>query len=159
LTLLLIAGLGGAPAAEITLTLALPYTVYILCDEMLGFSGVVATAAAGLTVSAYGPSTFRPQVWRFLNELWQQLVFWAGSLVFLLASMLVPRLLIGMTKWDCVLILIASVAGLVARGAVVFGMLPILAFTKLSPPVPTPFKATWSGAACVALLLWRSRWP
>ncbi|GBR15049.1 cation:proton antiporter [Gluconobacter frateurii] len=147
LTLLLIAGLGGAPAAEITLTLALPYTVYILCDEMLGFSGVVATAAAGLTVSAYGPSTFRPQVWRFLNELWQQLVFWAGSLVFLLASMLVPRLLIGMTRWDCVLILIASVAGLLARGAVVFGLLPILAFTKLSPPVPTPFKATmvWGG--------------
>ncbi|MBF0850504.1 MAG: cation:proton antiporter [Gluconobacter potus] len=147
LTLLLIAGLGGSAASEVTLTLALPYAVYILCDEMLGFSGVVATAAAGLTVSAYGPSTFRPQVWRFLNEMWEQLVFWAGSLVFLLAAMLVPRLLIGMTKWDFVLILIASVAGLIARSAVIFGMLPLLAITKLSPPVPNPFKATmaWGG--------------
>ncbi|GBD55686.1 cation:proton antiporter [Gluconobacter wancherniae] len=147
LTLLMIAGLGGAPAAEMSLTLALPYAVYILCDEMLGFSGVVATAAAGLTVSAYGPSTFRPQVWRSVNEMWEQLVFWAGSLVFILAAMLVPRLLIGMTRWDCVLILIATAAGLIARGAVVFGLLPILAFTKLSPPVPNPFKATmvWGG--------------
>lgn len=147
LTLLLIAGLGGSAAAEITLTLALPYTVYILCDELLGFSGVVATAAAGLTVSAYGPSTFRPQVWRFLQEIWEQLVYWAGSLVFLLAAMLVPRLMIGMTRWDCVLILIASVAGLLARAAVVFGMLPLLAITKLSPPVPNPFKLTmvWGG--------------
>ncbi|GBQ83015.1 Na+/H+ antiporter [Gluconacetobacter johannae DSM 13595] len=147
LTLLLITTIGAAPAAEITLTVALPYIVYIVCDEFLGFSGVVATAAAGLTLSVYGPSTFRPQTWRFLEELWQQLVFWAGSLVFVLASMLVPRLLVGMTRWDCVLILIATGAGLLARGAVVFGLLPVLAATRLSPPVPTPFKVTmvWGG--------------
>ncbi|MBB2202435.1 cation:proton antiporter domain-containing protein [Gluconacetobacter tumulisoli] len=147
LTLLLITTIGAAPAAEITLTVALPYIVYIICDEFLGFSGVVATAAAGLTLSVYGPSTFRPQTWRFLDELWQQLVFWAGSLVFVLASMLVPRLLVGMTRWDCVLILIATGAGLLARGAVVFGLLPVLAATRLSPPVPTPFKVTmvWGG--------------
>jgi len=147
LSLLLIAGLTGLPAAEITLTLALPYIVYIVCDELLGFSGVVATAASGLTLSAYGPSTFRPQTWRFLNELWEQLVFWGSSLVFVLASMLVPRLLIGMNRWDCVLILIASAAGLIARAAVVFGILPLLAATKISPPVPNPFKTTmvWGG--------------
>ncbi|GBQ69062.1 Na+/H+ antiporter [Ameyamaea chiangmaiensis NBRC 103196] len=147
LTLMMMAALGGAPAAEITLTVALPYIVYILCDDFLGFSGVVATAAAGLVVSVYGPSTVRPQTWRFLNELWQQLVFWAGSLVFVLASMLVPRLLMGMTRWDCVLVLIAIGAGLLARGAVVFGLLPLLSMTRISPPVPTPFKVTmvWGG--------------
>ncbi len=137
---------GSTPAAEVTLTIALPYVAYIVCDRF-GMSGVVATAAAGLVYSAYGPSTLRPQTWRFVQELWEQLVFWAGSLVFVLASMLVPRLLIGMTRWDVVLILIAVAAGLVARTAVVFGMLPVLAATKLSPPVPTPFKATmvWGG--------------
>ncbi|OUJ00077.1 sodium:proton antiporter [Acetobacter orientalis] len=147
LTLMMITALGNAPAAEITLTVALPYVAYIISDEFLGVSGVVATAAAGLTLSVYGPSTFRPQTWMFLTQLWQQLVFWAGSLVFVLASMLVPHLLVGMTRWDCVLILIASVAGLAARGAVVFGLLPVLAMTKLSPPVPTPFKVTmvWGG--------------
>ncbi|GBQ81476.1 Na+/H+ antiporter [Acetobacter malorum DSM 14337] len=147
LTLMMITALGGSAAAEITLTVALPYVAYIVSDEFLGVSGVVATAAAGLTLSVYGPSTVRPQTWLFLNQLWQQLVFWAGSLVFVLASMLVPHLLVGMTRWDCVLILIASVAGLAARGAVVFGLLPFLAMTKLAPPVPTPFKVTmvWGG--------------
>lgn len=147
LTLLLISTMSGFPAAEISLTLVLPYAVYILCDDILGFSGVVATATAGLTVSAYGPSTFRPHVWRFLHELWEQLVYWAGSLVFILASMLVPRMMIGMTRWDCVLILIASVAGLLARAAVIFGLLPLLSITRLSPPVPTRFKTTmaWGG--------------
>ena len=147
LTLFMIAALGGTPAGEVTLTIALPYIAYILCDHVLHLSGVVATAAAGLTFSLYGPSTLRPQTWRFLEELWEQLVFWAGSLVFVLASMLVPRLLVGLTRWDCVLIAIALAAGMVARAAVVFGMLPILALTKVSPPVPLPFKVTmvWGG--------------
>lgn len=147
LTLLMITALGGTPAGEVTLTIALPYIAYIVCDHVFHFSGVVATAAAGLTFSLYGPSTLRPQTWRFLEELWEQLVFWAGSLVFVLASMLVPRLLVGLTRWDCVLIVIALAAGLVARAAVVFGMLPILALTRVSPPVPFPFKVTmvWGG--------------
>ncbi|MFH7810472.1 MULTISPECIES: cation:proton antiporter [Acetobacter] len=146
LTLAMMSAIGSS-AAEITLSVALPYVVYIISDEFLGVSGVVATAAAGLTLSVYGPSTVRPQTWLFLNQLWQQLVFWAGSLVFVLASMLVPHLLVGMTRWDWVLILIASVAGLTARAAVVFGMLPFLAWSRLSPPVPTPFKVTmvWGG--------------
>ena len=63
---------------RVTLTIALPYVAYIVCDRLFGFSGVVATAAAGLTFSVYGPSTLRPQTWRFLEELWEQLVFWAG---------------------------------------------------------------------------------
>ncbi|MDG6094079.1 cation:proton antiporter [Acetobacter sp. AN02] len=147
LMLYMIAALGNAPAAETTLTVALPYITYIICDEVIGVSGVVATAAAGLTMSVYGPSTFRPQTWRFLNELWQQLVFWAGSLVFVMASMLVPKLLLGVTKWDMVLVLIATAAGLIARAAVVFGLLPLLSLTRLAPPVPMPYKATmvWGG--------------
>lgn len=147
LFLLVIASMNGFPAAEVSMTLVLPYAVYILCDDMFGFSGVVATAAAGLTISGYGPSTFKPQVWRFLHQLWGQLVFWAGSLLFMLASMLVPRLLMGMTGWDFLLIAIASLAGLVARAAVIFGLLPILSLTHLAPPVPTGFKITmaWGG--------------
>ncbi len=147
LTLLMVTALGGTPAGEVTLTIALPYIAYIVCDEVLHCSGVVATAAAGLTFSLYGPSTLRPQTWRFLEELWEQLVFWAGSLVFVLASMLIPRLLVGLTRWDCVLIAIAVAAGTVARAAVVFGMLPALALARVSPPIPFPFKVTmvWGG--------------
>ncbi|QCE33858.1 sodium:proton antiporter [Acetobacteraceae bacterium] len=139
--------LGTFPAAEASLTLALPYISYIVCENMLGFSGVVGSVASGLIMSAYGPSTFRPKVWKFLEELWGQLAFWAGSLIFLLASMFVPRLMMGMTKWDWALILVASIAGLIARSIVIFGLFPILALSRIAPAVPFRFQLTmaWGG--------------
>ncbi|MFC4169851.1 cation:proton antiporter [Teichococcus aestuarii] len=139
--------LGGNRTAEMTLTLALPYVTYILCDEFLGFSGVVAAAAAGLTVSAVGPSTFRPQSWQFLQDVWAQLSFWASSLVFVLASMLVPRLMLGMEQHDLLLIGIVILAAMAARAAVLFGLMPLLAMARLSQRVPIPFKVTilWGG--------------
>jgi CPA1 family monovalent cation:H+ antiporter len=133
--------------AEVTLTLAVPYLAYVLCDEYLGFSGVVAVAAAGLTIGNAGPATLRPDNWSFLRDLWDQLAFLFGSLVFILASMLVPRLILGMTSWDIVLIVVAVAAALVARAVVLFGMLPALAALGLSQQVPQPLKLTilWGG--------------
>lgn len=147
LTLAAVARIGGTTAGEVTLTLALPFIAYIVCEHVLHASGVVAVAASGLTLSMYGPSTMQPQSWRFLSEMWEQLAFWAGSLVFVLASMLVPRLLLGMTVHDVMLIGLAVMAALVARAAVLFGLLPALAWSRLSRPVPTPYKITmlWGG--------------
>ncbi|EHL96005.1 cyclic nucleotide-binding domain protein [Acetobacteraceae bacterium AT-5844] len=139
--------LGGNRTAEVTLTLALPYIAYIVCHQFLHFSGVVAAAVAGLTVSAMGPSTFRPQSWRFMQDVWDQLSFWSSSMVFVLASMLVPKLLLGATRWDIVLVGVVVLAAMAARAAVLFGLLPLLEYTRLSQRVPTPAKATmlWGG--------------
>ncbi len=150
--------LGGLRAAEATLTLALPYIAYIACDEFVGASGVVAAAAAGLTVSAIGPSTFRPGSWTFLTELWDQLAFWASSMVFILASILVPKLLVGATRWDLVLLCVVVAATFAARAAVLFGLLPVLTALRLSQRVPRRFKVTmlWGalrGAITLALAL------
>ncbi|MBO1075113.1 cation:proton antiporter [Roseomonas marmotae] len=147
LMLLAIPWLGGNRTAEVTLTLALPYLTYIVCEQFLDVSGVVAAAVAGLTVSAKGPSIFRPQSWHFLQEVWDQLSFWASSLVFVLASMLVPKLLLGATGWDLVLVGVMVVAALVARAIVLFGLLPVLEYTHLSQRVSTPAKVTmlWGG--------------
>lgn len=146
LALLLMSVLADS-AAELTISLALPYLIYIVSDEIFDISGVVATTCAGLTFSAYGPSTVRPQTWQMLKQLWQQLVFWAGSLLFILASMVVPRLLQGMTLWDGVLIIFACVAALFARMIVVCVILPLLSSAHLSPPVPVPYRITmvWGG--------------
>jgi CPA1 family monovalent cation:H+ antiporter len=139
--------MGGNRTAEVSLTLALPYIAYIVCDHTLHFSGVVAAAAAGLTVSAVGPSTFRPRSWQFLQDIWDQLSFWASSMVFILASMLVPRLLLGMQQRDLLLIGVVIVAAMAARAAVLFGVMPLLRHAKLSQRVPIPFKVTmlWGG--------------
>ncbi len=147
LTLYAVPLLGGSRAAEVTLTLALPYLAYITCDEFLAASGVVAAAAAGLTVSAIGPSTFRPQSWTFLTDIWAQLAFWASSMVFILASMLVPRLMIGTTRHDLLLLCVVIAAALAARAVVLFGLLPLLTRLGLCQRVPGPFKVTmlWGG--------------
>lgn len=139
--------LGNNRTAEVTLTLALPYIAYLLCDEYLDFSGVVAAAAAGLTVSAVGPSTVRPQSWQYLQDVWGQLAFWASSLVFVMASMLVPRLMLGMQQWDLVLIGVVIASAMAARAAVLFGALPLLEWGRLAQRVPNPFKVTmlWGG--------------
>ncbi len=158
LVLLVVPLLGGLRAAEATLTLALPYVAYIACDEFVGASGVVAAAAAGLTVSAIGPSTFRPGSWTFLTELWGQLAFWASSMVFILASILVPKLLVGITRWDLVLLAVLVVSTFAARALVLFGLLPVLTALRLSQRVPRRFKVTmlWGalrGAITLALAL------
>ncbi|APH56245.1 Na+/H+ antiporter nhaP [Granulibacter bethesdensis] len=139
--------LNGIIAAEVTLTLALPYLAYIVGDEFLHVSGVVAASVAGLTVSSIGPSTFRPQSWSFLQDIWKQISFWASSMVFILASMLVPRLMIGVTRSDLLLVAIVVAAAMAARALVLFGLLPALATLKLSQRVPAKFQVTilWGG--------------
>ena len=90
--------------AQVTLTLALPYLVFIVGDRMLEVSGVVAAVTAGLTMSAIGQPRMAPNDWRFLQDLWEQLAFWASSLIFILAALLVPRLLVDV-GWHDVLLL------------------------------------------------------
>jgi CPA1 family monovalent cation:H+ antiporter len=139
--------LGDSRTAEVTLTIALPYVSYIVCSDFLGFSGVVAAAAAGLTVSAIGPSVLRPRSWSYLIDVWAQITFLASSLVFMLASMLVPRLMFGVTAWDFLLIGVSLVAAMAARAAVLFLLMPILRYTRLTRRIPLRFKLTmwWGG--------------
>jgi CPA1 family monovalent cation:H+ antiporter len=79
--------------AEATLTVALAYGVFIAAERLFHVSGVVAVLASGLTLSALGHSRIAPYNWSFLRDLWDQIAFWARSLVFVLAAILVPRLL------------------------------------------------------------------
>ena len=137
--------LSGSRAAEVTLTLALPYVSYIVYNKFLGFSGVVAAAAAGL--SGIGPTVLRPPSWVFLVDVWAQVAFLASSLVFVLASMLVPRLMLGIQRWDLVLIVVVVLAALAARAAVLLLVMPVLHRTRLAQRIPLRFKVTmlWGG--------------
>jgi monovalent cation:H+ antiporter, CPA1 family len=143
--------------AETTLTLALPYIVFIL-GEHLGVSGVTATVAAGLTVSALSRRRLSPETRRFLHAVWQQLAFWASSLVFILAAILVPRLLIGINLFDVLLTAIVALAAFAARALVLFGLLPLLSTARLAQRVDHRYKLVilWGGmrgAVTLALAL------
>ncbi|MGA7872031.1 MAG: cation:proton antiporter [Candidatus Binatus sp.] len=133
--------------AQVTVTLALPYIVYIVAERELGVSGVVATLTSGLVMSATGQRRMAPDDWHFLREIWEQLAFWASSLIFLLASLLVPRMLLNADWHDITLLGVLIGAAFVARALVVFGLLPLMSWLGLSPAIDNRFKAVivWGG--------------
>jgi CPA1 family monovalent cation:H+ antiporter len=133
--------------AEATLTLALAYGVFIAAERLFHVSGVVAVLGSGLAVSALGRSRIAPYNWSFLTDLWDQIAFWARSLVFILASILVPRLLGDVDFRDLLLVALLIAAAFAARILVLFVLVPPLEFFKLTQPISSAYKLaiTWGG--------------
>jgi CPA1 family monovalent cation:H+ antiporter len=133
--------------AEATLTVALPYLVFIAAEHLFHVSGVVAVLTAGLTVSTSGRSIITPYNWSFITDLWAQIAFWAHSLVFVLASLLVPKLLLDVHFHDLVLIAVMIAAAFGGRLLVLFLLLPLLSLAKLTQPISTAYKLAiaWGG--------------
>ncbi|HVI90610.1 MAG TPA: cation:proton antiporter [Dongiaceae bacterium] len=126
ITCLLFALVRGWSTAEITLTISLAYLSFLLPEHYLHVSGVVACVAAGLTIGSVGRTRMAPKTYEQLDGAWGQLGFWANSLIFLLAAMLIPHTLRDLTGLDIVLILVLYVASLAARALVVFAILPLM---------------------------------
>jgi Na+:H+ antiporter len=143
----LIPRVGDDRLAEATLTVALAYGVFIAADRLFHVSGVVAVLASGLAVSALGHSRIAPYNWSFLTDLWDQIAFWARSLVFILASILVPRLLGHVGLHDLMLVAVLVLTALAARILVLFVLVPPLEFLKLTQPISAAYKIAiaWGG--------------
>src|ERR1700733_12191677 len=133
--------------AEASLTVALAYLAFIAGERLVHVSGVVTVLVAGLTVSALGRARITPYNWTFLGDLWEQIAFWARSLVFMLASILIPRLLLNMDRHDLVLLGVLIAAAFAARLFVLFLLLPPLSYFNLMQPIGTPYKLAiaWGG--------------
>ena len=142
--------LRGRRTAEVTLTLALPYLVFVSGDHFLGVSGVVAVAVAGLVFGAGSRSRLSPSGWAYLDAVWEQVAFLAGSLVFILAALMVPKLLGTVSLHDGLLLLVLVAAALVARALVLFLLLPPLTLLKLSAKISNSYKLVLTWAACAA---------
>ncbi len=82
-----------------------------------------------------------------MSDLWEQTAFWARSLVFVLASIIVPRLLVDTGLHDLVLILVLIAAAFGARLAVLFLLLPPLSYFNLTQPISNGYKLAiaWGG--------------
>ena len=133
--------------AEATLTLALAYGVFVVAERLLHVSGVVAVLAAALTISALGRSRIAPYNWSFMTDLWDQIAFWARSLIFILASILVPKLLGDFDTRDLLLLAVLTAAAFAARAVVLFVLMPLLERVKLTQPISSAYKYAiiWGG--------------
>src|SRR5271169_3767511 len=143
----IIARVGDDRLAEATLTLAFSYLAFIAAERLFHVSGVVAVLASGLTLTAFGPCRIAPENWSFLTELWEQIAFWARSLIFILASILVPRLLVDIGSRDVVLLAVLIAAAIGARVFSLFVLLPPLERLGLTQHIEASYKVViiWGG--------------
>src|SRR5262249_29489813 len=88
-----------------------------------------------------------PSTWDVLVETWEQLGFWANSLIFLMAALLVPELLGVVGPRDALLLAVLIGATLVARAIVVYGLLPTLSRLRMASRFSNSFKVVigWGG--------------
>ena len=152
------AWLRGWPAAEISLTVAVAYLSFFISEHYLHVSGVVATVVAGLVVGSTGRTRMSTTTFETLSHSWHQFGFWANSLIFLFAAMLIPKMMQNISWKHALLILLVFLSTLFARALVVFVLIPLLSSIGLGARVGSRFKSViwWGGlrgAVSLALAL------
>jgi CPA1 family monovalent cation:H+ antiporter len=141
------------PEIEITLTTIVAYGSYLVAYH-LHWSGVIATASAGLMVGNYGAKNgMSPQTRAALVSFWEYLAFVMNSLVFLLIGLEV-HISAFARSWRPVLF--AIVAVLVARACSVYALVPISNLFAEKVPARWQHVIVWGGlrgALALALAL------
>src|SRR5690606_2135881 len=99
-----------------------------------------------------------PQEWSNLRDTWDLLAHWAGALIFILAALLIPRLLEEVGIRDIILVGVVILAAMTSRAVILFGLLPLLTLLRVSPSVERPYRIAmlWGGlrgAVTLALAL------
>lgn len=133
--------------APTSVSVGLPYLAFTVAEHLLHVSGVMAVVAAGIAFAAVGPAKAPPEIWRHLRAVWDQIDWWAASLIFVLASIVAPRLLADATLKDALLLLVAILASLAARALIVFGLIPALGRAGVGPRLGRGFQwiVLWGG--------------
>jgi monovalent cation:H+ antiporter, CPA1 family len=139
--------MGDERLSEATLTLAFAYLAFIASERVFHVSGVVAVLTSGLTLGALGRSRIAPENWSFLVDLWEQIAFWARSLIFVLAAILVPRLLVDVGWRDAALLAVLVAAAFGARVFALFVLVPPLERFRLTQRIDRAYKLSiiWGG--------------
>jgi monovalent cation:H+ antiporter, CPA1 family len=129
---------------EITLTTVLAYVSYLVAEEVVHVSGVMATIAAGLTIGGWGRMKISSAARHYLEHFWEYVAFVANALVFLLVGLRVEpsrlRATLGVLFW-------VVTAMLASRAAVIYGLMPIVQRLPGGAPMTPGYRAVifWGG--------------
>ena len=146
------------PLAQVSVSFAAPFATFLIADQLVGASGVVGVVAAGMAVNLGAPGRMSPPAREQLRDAWDLMAYWAGGLIFVLAALLVPRILQNVRPADFGLIGVTVVAAFAARAIILYLLLPMLTALRLSPRVEPPYRLAilWGGlrgAVTLALAL------
>ncbi len=150
--------LRNMPVTEITLTLCLAYFSFLFAEHYLHVSGVMAVVSAGIVMRSFGRTKISASTWHALMETWEQLAFWANSLIFFLVGLVVSKLLTDIDLADMVNLGVLVASALGARALVLYGLLPLMSRVGLGQQVSVAYRTVmfWGGlrgAVSLALAL------
>ncbi len=124
------------------LSLAVAYGGFVLADDVFGFSGVMATLAAGLVLGGLAPSRASAPIREVWHELWEALGYIANALLFLLIGLAINP---GLLANHLGAIGLAIVVVLVSRALAVVPLVRAIEWVAGIPPV---------GLRNMAVLIW-----
>lgn len=146
------------PTVIMTLLITLPYISFILAEHYCHVSGVLSVIANALVINSFGRSRIIPSTMHEVHLVWEELAFWANSLIFIFTGVLIPSLLANFTASMYLSIVILIVSAFVARAIIIYVLLPLLARWKLCEPISGSYLTVmfWGalrGAVSLALAL------
>ncbi len=139
--------LASSSVAEVSITLALAYTAYLVSELAVGGSGVVAVVFAALATGSGAFVNMGPGNWERVQTVWDQIGFWANAVILPLSASLVPGLLVDLDLGTVGLLLVVYLFALIARAAMLFGFLPLLDLVRITSPLGARQKllVAWGG--------------
>lgn len=150
---LLLAGKSEDHLIEITFTSIAAYGSFLLAEHF-GFSGVLATLAAGVLLGNVGPlKAFSEKGRLAVESFWEYVGFAANSLIFLLIGMSLATHRMGF-EWKAAVVLIGL--ALLGRAIAVYGCSALFAGSKHRVDVKFQHVLFWGGlrgALALALVL------
>lgn len=105
------------------------YASFLIAEDLLHLSGVMAVLASGLMVGAFNSRSMKEAKDEFTDKTWDFLVYIAESMIFLLAGITVT---LSMFTDQWLAIVIGIIAAVLARIVMIFGTFPVL---KILPGV------------------------
>jgi CPA1 family monovalent cation:H+ antiporter len=139
---------------ENVLLVSVAYGSFLVAEDFLGVSGMMAVLAAGLVMNKAHEKFIPTEDREYINYWWEVIDFFANAMIFILLGVTITLSMFE-ERWLAMIIAIAAV--LLTRAIAVFGLLPLMTFKAKSVTTNNTrqilFWGGTRGAVTVALAL------
>ena len=128
---------------EISLVIILAYLSFIVAEKFIHVSGIMSTITAGIVMAGWGRTKISSETEGYLSNILSFSTYIVNALIFLLVGFSV-NLETLVSNISLLLLVIFSI--LIARAAIVFGLLPVVDKLSFSEPLDASYKTImWFG--------------